>query len=931
MNRYFSRLCHSNGSVALPFDRNEPATRQRSPPNRQRSPPNRQRSAPTRRHTAAMAGLREARNGLAVVALPLLLLTALGACSGGGSNDNAPPVVSSAGESELAALEAADANDPANGHDKRYPTATHSGPIALSLDNRLLWVVNPDDDSVSVIRTDTRVPVAKIKVGNEPQGVAIDPANRYAYVANAASSNVSVIRIHDADPNRFRAEVETELLTGAEPWNIVAAPDGRRFFVANSSQDTITVISAYARRIVGHIDLRNSACNDPDRNRHFQPRGLAVTADSSRLYATRFLSFTKAGGVQADDLGKEGLVCQLKIDNHALGINKYQPVKAITIGAQPTGFTVDKPGPNNSNGDGVPDDTFAFANQLQSVVIRGDQAYLPNIAASPSSPQLFNTTTMAFVNVLDGVNGDTPSDASAAKFLNLHLGARNPEAGKRKLFFANVWGIGFTTPAGAGDAYVISAGSDLLVKVRVDAAGKLSFTDDADTTRYIDLNDPDDPATSGANAGKNPLGIVVSSDGGLAYTMNFVSRNVSVVDLRQDKVIAVIKTTDLPAPGTPEEVVQVGAEMFFSSRGFFNPPPDGSSRRDRLASEGWQNCASCHFDGLTDGVVWSFGNGPRKSLAMNGTFNPRNRVHQKILNNSPVRDEPEDFDLNIRNVSGPGPRNGQLDPDHGLIIPEAPALTDIADFVAKANANRNQVTVTLPASNVAVPAWDALREWLRFAIRTPNAPLDSTRLAGGVPKDKIDAGRALFAAQGCQGCHGGDQWTISRKDFVSPPATTEIATETAGVNPPPGGSPAPPAGVTPVGAQYLFRFVRDIGSFNLGVAGAGNPIGNDIGGVELANSVLSNGVAQRQLLAIGADHNGDGRGKGYNVPMKLGIHNSPPYLHNGACETLLCVVGDRNHRTGNGVGPDVIGTDPAKLEALATFVESIDDKTEPFQ
>jgi hypothetical protein len=24
--------------------------------------------------------------------------------------------------------------------------------------------------------------------------------------------------------------------------------------------------------------------------------------------------------------------------------------------------------------------------------------------------------------------------------------------------------------------------------------------------------------------------------------------------------------------------------------------------------------------------------------------------------------------------------------------------------------------------------------------------------------------------------------------------------------------------------------------------------------------------------------------------MKLGIHNSPPYMHNGACETLLCVA-----------------------------------------
>jgi hypothetical protein len=177
----------------------------------------------------------------------------------------------------------------------------------------------------------------------------------------------------------------------------------------------------------------------------------------------------------------------------------------------------------------------------------------------------------------------------------------------------------------------------------------------------------------------------------------------------------------------------------------------------------------------------------------------------------------------------------------------------------------------------------------------------------------------------------GDQSTITEKDFDSPPATTEIATEVASANPPPGGSPAPPAGVTPVGAQFLFRFVRDIGSFNLDVLGAGNPIGNNIGAVELANSVVNvAGVALPQLLALGKNHNLDKRGEGYNVPMKLGIHNSPPYLHNGACETLLCVVSDKNHRTANGKLPDVIGNDQRLQEMLATFLESIHDLTLPF-
>lgn len=867
-------------------------------------------------------GRQEGRLAVAPAVVSTMFLFSLallwGGCSGGGEGPADPGI---------AALEVAD--DPNGKLDAdTYDSPTSSSPITLSADGKLLWVVNPDDDSVSVIRTDTKSLVTKIKVGNEPQGVAVDPSNRFAYVANAASNNASVIQIQNSDPDQFRATLLTHLLTGAEPWNVVASPDGRRIFVSNSSQDTITVISARARRIVGNIDLRHSVCNDPDRHRHFQPRGLAVTQDSKKLFVTRFLSFVKQGGIQAEDLGKEGIVCLLTIDTHSLDIGDYKPVRTIALAPQPTGFLVDTPGPNNTNGDGVPDQTFAFANQLQSIVIRGDQAYLPNIAASPSSPQLFNTTTMAFVNVMDRVNSDHPVDASTDKFLNLHLGARNPEANKRRLFFANVWGIGFTNAKGNGHAYVVSAGSDLLVKVKVDVDGKLEFTEDGDTTRYIDLNDPDDPATSGHNAGKNPLGIVVNRSGTTAYTMNFVSRNVSVVDLVQDKVVGAIKTTDLPPPGSKEEEILVGAEMFFSSRGYFNPPSDGTSRRDRLSSEGWQNCASCHFEGLTDGVIWSFGNGPRKSLAMNGTFNPQHREEQKILNNSPARDELEDFDLNIRNVSGPGPKAGQLDSDHGLIIPEVFALTDIADFIAKANANRNQVTVTLPGSATAVPAWNALREWVRFAIRTPNAPLNSTQLVGGPSLDQINAGRGLFIAQKCSGCHSGDQWTISKKDFVSPPATTEIATEVASANPPPGGSPAPPAGVTPVGAQYLFRFIRDVGSFNLGVAGAGNPIGNNIGGVELANSVLNAaGVAQRQLLALGKDHNQDQRGEGYNVPMKLGIHNSPPYMHNGACETLLCVVSDKNHRTANGKIPDVIGNDQTLQETLALFVESIDDLT----
>ncbi|HYV30964.1 MAG TPA: YncE family protein, partial [Candidatus Binatia bacterium] len=342
-----------------------------------------------------------------------------------------------------------------------YGRPTYSSPVAISLNDHLIFAVNPGDDSVSVIRPDNNTRLAKIPVGDEPQSIALTPNGQYAYVANAADSTVTVIKINDPAWGTFNATVLTNFVTGAEPWNIVCSPDGLRVFVANSGQDTITVIDATTLSIIGHVDLRNSIANEPDRSRHFQPRGLAVTLDNTKLYVTRFLSFTKAGGRQGDDFGKEGLVAVLDINTASPYINDYHVGRAVALAPQITGFKfpglTDPPAP----------DTAAFPNQLQSVVIRGDQAYLPNIAASPTGPLRFNLDTHAFVSVIDSVNGTAPVDAGNTKFLNLHLGARDPEGGRRRVFFANPWAIAFTSQSGAGNGYVVSAASDLLVKLNV--------------------------------------------------------------------------------------------------------------------------------------------------------------------------------------------------------------------------------------------------------------------------------------------------------------------------------------------------------------------------------------------------------------------------------------------------------------------------------
>ena len=178
----------------------------------------------------------------------------------------------------------------------------------------------------------------------------------------------------------------------------------------------------------------------------------------------------------------------------------------------------------------------AFPNQMQSLVIRGNKGFMPNIAASPTSPLVFNNDTQAFVTLLNNIGSGVLADGGS---LNLHLGARNPEAGQEETVLRQSLGHRLHQPGGAGYAYVVSAGSDLLVKLKIDAADNINFTVDGDTTRYIDLNDPANPATSGAKAGKNPIGIVITADGTRAYVNNHVSGNVSIVDTATDPVIKV--------------------------------------------------------------------------------------------------------------------------------------------------------------------------------------------------------------------------------------------------------------------------------------------------------------------------------------------------------------------------------------------------------
>ena len=58
------------------------------------------------------------------------------------------------------------------------------------------------------------------------------------------------------------------------------------------------------------------------------------------------------------------------------------------------------------------------------------------------------------------------------------------------------------------------------------------------------------------------------------------------------------------------------------------------------------------------------------------------------------------------------------------------------------------------------------------------------------------------------------------------------------------------------------------------------------------------------------------------MPSLLGIDALPPYYHNGACETLACVLSNVKHRTANGTLPDRLAN-PQDQARVVAFLRSI--------
>ena len=817
--------------------------------------------------------------------------------------------------------------------------SSKSGAIAITPDGHTVVAVNIDTDSASVftVAGDGKLTkVQEVATGQEPRSVALLPNGRWAYVANAVSGTVTVINLTDYSTSTIPV--------GTEPWAAVASPNGLYVYVANANSNTLSVIDAVNNTLLTTVPVGRS------------PRALAISNDGDTddldetIYVPNFYARARAGftppstanlggtdgagaafpagsnnqavvGEGIFDDSREGVIDLVSAtSNSVVGHIVLAPVADTGFKLARGAFVNSTPGdaPRTIFADGGTDgtavqNTGAFPNLLLSIILFDGRGFVPNSAASPEPPLRLNGNVQSLVSVFDAGTGQEIVDQTfnLNKGINFDLPDGLLDAQKRdntdRLFPSAPVDIDCSDVTHA--CWVVSQGSDFIVRMTFDTGGKPTINAPtmagpfavSPVTRIYTI-DPQDPLKSG----RNPRGIAIGPDGTHAYVDCPTTRDVIVMDLIGNSVVQRVRSAELPTDPAAE-AIRRGKIDFFTSRPFWS---------DR----GWGGCWSCHPDGRTDTVTWSFEAGPRQTISLDGTFNHADLTDHRALNWSPVRDENQDFELNTRGVFG----------GRGFITTD----TDVNADGITPDSDPN-VRNFGPASSGRASQQEDITAYIQIAVRSAIAPPSTS----GDPTH----GRTVFSSPGsggganCVACHSGAKWSTSRITYDPVDVNPVPGTDTGIVNTIDAGSvflngfnsangagrvcEVPPA----AGDAERIRIVRQVGTFT-----ATNPIEVRANAISPVNTVAP-------ALTVAAAFGGDG----FNTPTLLGIFDSAPYFRTGAVATLEEVFGvgtapsllpavQAHWRAGTGGAANVLDTDPSATTDLIAFLKTIDATTPAF-
>jgi len=146
----------------------------------------------------------------------------------------------------------------------------HSGAIVEISARNQLWSVNPDNNTVTVINTNTHKKIREITVGDNPRALAVAP-NGDVWVVNKRSATVTVI-----NPASFAVRTTHTLDAHSLPHGIVFGNNSA--YVALQGIATVVQLSS-----TNGNEQRRSFAGD-------HPRHLALNAAKNQLYVSNFIT-----------------------------------------------------------------------------------------------------------------------------------------------------------------------------------------------------------------------------------------------------------------------------------------------------------------------------------------------------------------------------------------------------------------------------------------------------------------------------------------------------------------------------------------------------------------------------------------------------------------------------------------------------------------
>ncbi len=154
-------------------------------------------------------------------------------------------------------------------HTANKPTRSSN----MTVSTNRLYVVNQDNDTVSVFDTGNNAKLAEIAVGKSPRAVAIAPDGR-VWVTSKAAGTLSIIN----PANLQTAPTTVNLPFASQPFGLAFAPDGSAGYVVLEATGKLLKLNPTSGAVIATVDVGAN------------PRHLAVTADSGKVLVSRFIT-----------------------------------------------------------------------------------------------------------------------------------------------------------------------------------------------------------------------------------------------------------------------------------------------------------------------------------------------------------------------------------------------------------------------------------------------------------------------------------------------------------------------------------------------------------------------------------------------------------------------------------------------------------------